>query len=76
MKTTQRIFAATVLTVVLAAPALAGEMHGPSTNQPPPPSSGRVQSPPVEPSPDETICTYDLLTEAALLFCQKLLAVL
>jgi len=78
MKTTHRLFAATVLTIVLTAPVLAGDMHTPSGNQQPPqPSnSGRVQSPAVEPSPDETDGTYGLLTEAALFFCQKILAVL
>lgn len=77
MKTTQRLFAATVLTVVLAAPVLAGDMFGTSLipSPPPPPAGGRVASP-VNQSPRETVFTSDVLTEAALFVCQRMLALL
>jgi hypothetical protein len=78
MKTTQRLFAATVLTVVFAVPALAGDMFGTSVTLPPspPPAGGRVAEPPVSQSPRETVFTYDALTEAALFVCQRMLAIL
>lgn len=82
MKTTQRLFAATILSIILATSALAGEMHTPSISPlpppaPPPSGDGRIVA--TEPadnySSNETMCAYDILTEAALLFCQKVLAV-
>jgi hypothetical protein len=81
MKTTQRLFATTLLTVVFAAPALAGDMFAPSNTLPPsapapPPGHGRVAAPPVNQSPRETACMSDLLTEAALFVCQRMLALL
>jgi hypothetical protein len=71
MKHIKQSFATTILIFVLAVAALAGEMHNPSVAPTPPP-------PPVEklrPVADNTSSTYDVLTEAALLFCQKVLSI-
>jgi hypothetical protein len=72
MKHIKQLFAATILVFVLTVAAQAGEMHNPSVVPPPPPP------PPVENQrqvADTTSGTYDALTEAALLFCHKVLSI-
>ncbi len=72
MKHIKKLFAATILTFILTAAALAGDTHTPSIVAPPPPM--------VNPQTPKLVTTtaatnYDALTEAALQFCYKMLSI-
>jgi hypothetical protein len=74
MKHIKQLFAATILIFTLSVAALAGDMHTPSLVAPPPPP------PPLDPQTPKMVAntaaiTYDALTEAALLFCRKMLSI-
>lgn len=74
MKQIKQLFAATILIFTLTVAALAGDMHTPSVVAPPPPP------PLVDPQTPRLVgntaaSTYDALTEAALLFCRKMLSI-
>jgi hypothetical protein len=75
MKHTKRLFAATILTFVLTANALAGDTHNPSVAPPPPPPPVERLRPVVADTTATTSGIYDALTEAALLFCHKVLSI-
>lgn len=78
MKTIRQLFAVTILTLSVAAAALAGDMPTPGIVQLPPPANTPApnQSKVVASLPDDSSATYDALTEAALLLCHKVLSLL
>jgi len=78
MKAIRQLFAATILTLTIAAAVLAGDMQTPGiapTAPPPPPPPAPVQKV-VADTPDDSGTAYDALTEAALLLCHKVLSLL
>jgi hypothetical protein len=72
MKRIKQLIAATILTFILTVAALAGDTHTPSIVAPPPPL---VNPQHTKLAANTEASNYDALTEAALLFCYKMLSV-
>jgi hypothetical protein len=76
--TLRQLCAATALTIMLSVSAFSGEMTtvGKDPIIPPPPPPPEDESRNAGGTSSETPCPYDALTEAALLYCHNILAVL
>ena len=73
MKRIKQLFAANILIFTLTVAALAGDTHTPSIVAPPPTPLVNPQHPKL--AANTAAGNYDALTEAALLFCYKMLSV-